>query len=93
MKFNVYMIIAKKKGRYTTYVGYTKNIEKRLFLHNTSKGAKFTKGCVWKVIYHENYDTKSKALKAEYRLKKNYKFRSRLKSKYIKDENINIASI
>ena len=59
----------------------------------SSKGAKFTKGYIWKIIYQENYETKSKALKAEYKLKKNYKLRSRLKIKFINDENINITSI
>ena len=37
-----------------SYVGYTNNITKRLNLHNTSKGAKFTKGKSWKIIYFEN---------------------------------------
>ena len=52
MKFHVYMIIAKKISRYITYVGYSKNIEKRLILHvqkelNLQKeiiGKSFTKG-------------------------------------------------
>ena len=56
MRFHVYMIITKKIGRYTTYVGYSKNIEKRLLLHNSSKGAKFTKGNYWKIIYQKKYN-------------------------------------
>ena len=79
MKFHVYMIIAKKICRYTTYVGYSKNIEKRLILHNSSKGAKFTKGNYWRIIYKKKYNTKSEAMKAEYNLKKNYKLRLKLK--------------
>ena len=51
MKFYVYMILTKKNNRYYTYVGYSKNIEKRILLHNSSKGAKFTKGNKWKIIY------------------------------------------
>ena len=27
-----------------TYVGYTKNLKKRITLHNSGKGAKFTRG-------------------------------------------------
>ena len=93
MRFHVYMIITKKIGRYTTYVGYSKNIEKRLLLHNSSKGAKFTKGNYWKVIYQKKYNSKSEAMKAENKLKKNYKLRLKLKNKHIRNENINITSL
>ncbi len=31
-------------GRNISYVGYTKNLKNRLRLHNSSKGAKFTRG-------------------------------------------------
>ena len=79
------MIIAKKISRYTTYVGYSKNIEKRLILHNSSKGAKFTQGNNWKIIYKKKSNTKSEAMKAEYNLKKNYKYRLKLKNKFIND--------
>ena len=93
MEFHVYMIITKKINRYFTYVGYSKNIEKRLSLHNSSKGAKFTKGNYWKIIYKKKYNSKSEAMKAEYNLKKNYNYRSKLKKKFINDKNINIASL
>ncbi len=93
MKYHVYMIIAKKIRRYITYVGYSKNIEKRLLLHNSSKGAKFTKGNYWKLIYQKKYNSKSEAMKAEYNLKKNYRYRLKLKNKFINDENINITSL
>ena len=81
------MIIAKKISRYTTYVGYSKNIEKRLILHNSSKGN------YWKIIYKKKYNTKSEAMKAEYILKKNYRLRLKLKNKFINNEDINITSI
>ena len=93
MNFYVYMIITKKINKYITYVGYSKNIEKRLILHNSSKGAKFTKGNYWKIIYQKKYNSKSEAMKAENKLKKNYKLRLKLKKKYIRDENINITSL
>ena len=93
MKFYVYMIITKKINKYITYVGYSKNIEKRLILHNSSKGAKFTKGNYWKIIYQKKYNSKSEAMKAENKLKKNYKLRLKLKNTYIRDENINITSL
>ena len=87
------MIIAKKIDKYVTYVGYSNNIDKRIILHNSSKGAKFTKGNYWKIIYQKKYNSKSEALRAEYNLKKNYKFRLKLKNKFISDENINIITL
>ena len=87
------MIITKKINKYITYVGYSKDIEKRLILHNSSKGAKFTKGNYWKIIYHKKYNSKTEALKAEYNLKKNYKLRLKLKKKFINNENINTTSL
>ena len=44
MIFYVYLLISKKNNRYFTYVGYTKDLKKRLLLHNSNKGAKYTKG-------------------------------------------------
>ena len=93
MKFHVYVIIAKKINGFVTYVGYSKNIEKRIILHNSSKGAKFTKGNYWKIIYQKIYNSKSEAMRAEYNLKKNYKFRLKLKNKFISDENINTTTL
>jgi putative endonuclease len=83
MKFYVYLLISNFKNKHISYVGYTSNIEKRVKLHNISKGAKFTKGKKWKLIYSKKYLSKSKALKEEYKLKKNYKLRKTIKDKYI----------
>ncbi len=58
-----------------TYVGYTTNIIKRLNKHNTSKGAKSTRGYKWKVIYKKRFNSKSIALAYEYSLKKDRKKR------------------
>ena len=86
MSFYVYLIISKHKDRWISYVGYTNNIEKRIFLHNNSKGAKFTKGKSWKVIYSKRYSNKVEAMKNEYKLKKNYKLRSKIKLNFLKNE-------
>ena len=84
MKYFVYLIISKNKQKYLSYVGYTNNLKKRLAQHNTSKGAKFTRGRKWILAYSTSYDSKSKAMKEEYKLKKNYKFRSKIKSNFYK---------
>ena len=84
MIYYVYLILSKKFNKYRSYVGYTNNIEKRLELHNKSKGAKFTKGGIWKLIYYKKYNDKILAMKEEYKLKKNYKLRNSFKEKYLK---------
>ena len=84
MKYYVYIIINNKNNKSVTYVGYTNNIEKRLFLHNTSRGAKFTKGRKWTLIYKKCYKTKSLAMKNEYLLKND-----RVKRKMIKVKHLN----
>ena len=84
MFFYVYMILTKINGKYVSYVGYTKNLKKRLSLHNSSKGAKFTKGKKWKIIYSKKYSSKSIAMKEEYLLKKDFKKRNIIKTKFIK---------
>ena len=84
MPYYVYIIVSKRNNRLISYVGYTVNLHKRLINHNTSKGAKFTKGRKWDYLYIKEYKTKNIAMKEEYKLKKNYKLRNYLKSKYTK---------
>ncbi len=79
----VYLLISKNKNRTISYVGYTNNINKRLKLHNNSKGAKFTKGKKWKLAYFKRYDNKILAMKEEYKLKKNYKLRRLIKKGFL----------
>ena len=75
----VYLLVSKNKNRTISYVGYTNNINSRLKLHNNSKGAKFTRGRKWKLAYYKRYDNKILAMREEYKLKKNYKLRSKIK--------------
>jgi len=93
MIYFVYLIISKKIDKYRSYVGYTKNISNRLYLHNNSKGAKFTKGRKWKIVYLKKYKSKIIAMKEEYKLKKNYKLRKELISEYKKNENFNTSTL
>jgi len=82
MYYFVYLIGNYKFSKLTTYVGYTNNIKKRLNAHNSGKGAKFTKGRKWKLMYYEKFKTKKEALSREYYIKQNRKFRNLLKKKY-----------
>ena len=84
MNYFVYLLITKSKDRLISYVGYTNNLKNRLQLHNSSKGAKFTKGRKWTLVYKKCYKTKSLAMKNEYLLKKNKKKRNEIKVKYLK---------
>ena len=84
MVYYVYLILSKKLNKYRSYVGYTNNIEKRLYLHNNSNGAKFTWWNTWKLIYFKKYNDKITAMKEEYKLKKNYKLRNTIKKQYFK---------
>tara|TARA_B100000029_G_scaffold374890_1_gene369210 strand:+ start:7 stop:258 length:252 start_codon:yes stop_codon:yes gene_type:complete len=82
MTYYVYLIANYTKSKLTTYVGYTNNIKKRLSLHNSGKGAKFTRGRKWKVLYTEKFMTKNEAISREYYIKNNRSFRNLLKKKY-----------
>ena len=79
MTYFVYLIGSYKNTKLTTYVGYTNNLTKRIKLHNTSKGAKFTRGRSWKLMYHEKFKTKKAAFLRECYIKKNRKFRNLIK--------------
>ena len=68
--------ISSKKKR--TYVGYTKDLIKRLNLHNSNKGAKYTRGNIWTIIYKKKFISKSNAMKYEYKLKKDVKKRLKI---------------
>ena len=78
MVFYVY-IIGSSQPRKRTYVGWTTDINKRLKAHNTSKGAKFTRGSQWILLHKEELKTKSDAMKREVQLKKDKSFRSQLR--------------
>ena len=83
MKYYVYMLISLDKDSIYSYVGYTNNLLRRVNLHNISKGAKYTRGKNWTIIYKKKYLTKSIAMKEEYKLKKNIKLRLLLKKRYL----------
>ena len=81
MIYHVYMLKSLGKNS-VTYVGYTSNLKKRIMLHNNNKGAKFTKGRKWKLIYKEKLNSKSEAISREYYIKNNRVLRNNIKIKY-----------
>ena len=92
MSYFVYVLGCYKRNKFITYVGYTNNIKKRLKLHNKGKGAKFTRGRSWEVIYSEKFRRKGEAISREYYIKKNRKLRNLIKKKY-NEKNCHTSSI
>ena len=80
MSYYVYMLKSLEE-KTVTYVGYTSDIKKRIKLHNLGKGAKFTRGRKWKLIYKEKFNSKKEAISREYYIKKNRLLRNKIKYK------------
>ncbi len=85
MSFFVY-VLKSKSVKPVTYVGHTNNLKKRFILHNSGKGAKFTRGRKWILIYKEIFKSKKEAISREYYIKNNRTFRNKIK-------NENLSSI
>ena len=79
MSYYVYMLKSIEK-KTVTYVGYTSDIKKRIQLHNLGKGAKFSRGRKWKLIYREKFKSKKEAILREYYIKKNRTLRNKIKN-------------
>ena len=75
-------MLMSRDNKNITYVGWTNNLKKRIKIHNTGKGAKFTKGRKWKVIYYEIFNSKEKAMQREHYIKKNRKLRKKIKREF-----------
>ena len=87
MVYYVYMLLSKSL-KPITYVGYTNNLKNRIWLHNSGKGAKFTRGRKWRLIYSEKYNSKKEAISREYYIKNNRSLRNK-----IKNENFNSSTL
>ena len=82
MTYFVYMLKCVSSAKKRTYVGYTKDLRSRINKHNLGKGAKYTKGNKWKLIYKKKFLSKNKAMSYEYYLKKNKKERLKIYRSY-----------
>lgn len=52
------------------YSGYTTDLDEREVKHNEGKGARYTRmRRPIKIVYHEEFETKSQAMKREYEFK------------------------
>jgi putative endonuclease len=77
----VYVLKARNPdGRTVTYVGWTLDLERRLAEHNGLRaGAKTTRGRVWSLVYAEKHRTRKGAMRREFVLKNDQKFRAHLR--------------
>lgn len=67
MKYYLYILQTKDN---TLYCGIAKDIQKRFCEHINGKGAKYTRTHKPdKIVYTKEFDSKSEALKEEYRIK------------------------
>ena len=81
MSFYVYMLKSKSE-KPVTYVGYTNDLKKRISLHNSGKGAKFTRGRKWILLYKEKFKSKKEDISREYYIKRNRSLRKKIKDNY-----------
>ena len=77
----VYVLAAQNPdGRTVTYVGWTLDLERRLAEHNGKRaGAKTTRGRIWTLVYSEKHRTRKGAMRREFVLKNDRKFRAVLR--------------
>ena len=76
------MLVCTSSVKKRTYVGYTNNLKNRLKNHNSNKGAKYTKGNKWKIVYRKKFLSKTKAMSYEYILKHDRKKRLLIYNNY-----------
>ncbi|MBA4321187.1 MAG: excinuclease ABC subunit C [Odoribacter sp.] len=61
--FTLYILYSESIDNY--YVGYTRNIERRLSEHNRKKGKYTDKGIPWVLVYSEVFEEKKRAMDRE----------------------------
>jgi len=55
----------------TFYTGWTNDLKKRIEMHNSGKGAKYTKARLpVELVYYEAFDTKEEAMSREWHIKR-----------------------
>ncbi len=68
MKYFVYILFSESIDKY--YIGYTLDVNARLIKHNFGGTKSTCKGKPWRIVYTEEYNTKTDAIKREIQIKK-----------------------
>jgi putative endonuclease len=74
----VYVLGCRGGGRALTYVGWTTDVARRLAQHNSGSGARSTRGRLWSLLHTEQFRTRRQAMRREWSLKRDRRFRKRL---------------
>jgi putative endonuclease len=67
MPYFVYILKSETTGN--SYVGHTSNLEKRLIEHNSGKSLSTRRKKPWKLVYKDEYKTRTEAIQRERYLK------------------------
>ena len=88
MEVKAYMYVVECcDGSY--YTGYTTDVKKRVTVHNSGKGAKYTRARLpVKLIYAEGFNSKEEAMSAEAILKRKKRAQKESYLKENQDKNI-----
>jgi putative endonuclease len=66
--YYVYLLLSQKDGRF--YIGQTQDVQKRLQYHNSGR-SKYTRNRgPWRLLAYKTFESRSDAMKEEYRLKR-----------------------
>ena len=68
MKYFVYILRSKRDSSF--YIGYTKDLDRRLSEHNEGRSRYTARKAPWELYYVEEYENKRDAIKREMFLKK-----------------------
>ena len=63
-----YILYSKSKDNY--YIGQTHDLKLRLERHNSGWSRSTKTGIPWQLVYYEEHETKSEAIKREYEIKR-----------------------
>ena len=66
-----YVYVVQSEKDRSTYIGYTSDLEKRIKEHNQGKTRSIKSKIPFKLVYFEEFESKTEARKRENRLKKN----------------------
>ncbi len=70
--FTVYILKSIHNNKF--YIGQTSNLERRFLYHNSGYSKATKSGIPWELVYSENYNSRSEAVRRETEIKK-YKSR------------------
>ena len=74
--FYVYVLVEEKSDK--DYIGFSKDLKKRIVEHQQGVGAKFTKTGQWHLVYYEAFLSRKDAMNREKKLKQNGNARHQL---------------